>query len=323
MEEKKSYLCLESQRLDLFLAQYIEQSRSQIAQLIKQSNVFIDDKLEIKPSAKLKANQIVTVIFPTIKEEEPHAIDFDITILYEDDDLLVVNKPSGVTVHPAPSVKEATLVDWLKSKKIALSTMASSERDGIVHRIDKGTSGVMVIAKNNEAHALLAEQLQDHSMGRYYLAVVTPPLKEDITIIEHAIGRNPTNRLKMACLEEGKESKTLFTSLMPSNDDKNQLIGAKLYTGRTHQIRVHLESMSRHILGDATYAVSPRVEKSEHILLHAYIVYFIHPRTKEKVVFQAPLNDLMQNYLVKNFNKERLDEVMDSNFIINSFNSAD
>ncbi|MDY0117012.1 MAG: RluA family pseudouridine synthase [Sulfurimonadaceae bacterium] len=322
MEEKKTYLCLEPQRLDLFLAEEIGQSRSQVVQLIKQSCVYVDNKLEIKPSTKLKSNQNVTVIFPGLIKQEPYAIDFDVAILYEDDDLLVVNKPHGITVHPAPSVKEATVVDWLKAKGIALSDIGSPERDGIVHRIDKGTSGAMVIAKSNEAHAFLAAQLQDQTMGRYYLAVVTPPLKEDVTIIEHAIGRNTTNRLKMACLEDGKDAKTLFKSILHSNDEKNQLLGAKLFTGRTHQIRVHLESMSRHILGDLTYAVSPKVETSEHILLHAYIVEFIHPRTKEKVIYQAPLSDVMQNYLEKNFNKEQLNEVMDSNFIIDSFNSV-
>lgn len=322
MNEKKSYICLEPQRLDVFLAQELEQTRSQVVQLIKQSCVDIDLKIETRSGAKLKPNQTVTVVFPIEEKKVPHAIDFDVDILYEDEDLLVVYKPSGVTVHPAQSVKSATLVDWLKSKNIKLSDIGAPDRAGIVHRIDKGTSGAMVIAKTNEAHEFLAKQLQDQSMGRYYLAVTTPPLKDEITIIEHNISRSLSNRLKMACAEDGKEAKTIFKSLLHSNDEKNQLICAKLFTGRTHQIRVHLESMSRHILGDPTYAQSPKMEKSEHILLHAYIVYFIHPRTKEQITIKAPISDLMQKYLEKNFNKEELNEVIDTDFIINGFNSV-
>jgi len=243
-----------------------------------------------------------------------------VEILYEDDDVLVINKPSGVTVHPAPSVKEPTLVDWLRYKGISLSTISGQERHGIVHRLDKGTSGTMVVAKNNDAHEFLSQQLQDKTMGRYYLAVVTPPLKDDITIIESNIGRSSHNRLKMASgLEHGKYAKTSFKSLVLSDDEKSQLIACKLFTGRTHQIRVHLESINRHIIGDHIYAVSPKVQKSQRILLHAYIIYFIHPSTKEKVSFIANLDKIIKNEIDKKFNKEQINEVMESDYIIHSF----
>lgn len=326
MRETKTYICDEAQRLDKFLSKNIEETRSQIAQLIKQKCVYIDDAPVVKPGMKLKINQIVRVEFPELKEVPAKEIDFlkegeDIEVLYEDDELLVINKPSGVTVHPAPSVKEATLVDWLKDKGVRLSTVSGEERHGIVHRLDKGTSGAMVIAKTNQAHEFLSKQLQDKSMGRYYLAVISPPLKDEITIVDKAIKRNPNNRLKMACLEDGKTAKTMFRSLLLSKDEKKQLIACKLFTGRTHQIRVHLESISRHIFGDQTYSVSSKQERSERILLHAYIMYFIHPVSKKEIFLTAGLDEEFNNYLEKKFDMERVNEIIDSSNIVHSFNT--
>ena len=320
MRKIEEYKCESPERLDTFLSNEIGQTRSQIAHLIKQDCVLVDGKKVPRPGVKLKAGQKVKVEFPEAKIEKALDVDFDVEILYEDDDVLVINKPSGVTVHPAPSVKEATLVDWLKHKGIRLSTISGEERHGIVHRLDKGTSGTMVIAKNNEAHEFLSQQLQDKSMGRYYIAVIAPPLKDDITVIESNIGRSSNNRLKMACgLEHGKYAKTMFKQLSLSEDEKNQLIACKLFTGRTHQIRVHLESMNRHIIGDHIYALNPKAEKAERILLHAYIIYFIHPTTKEKLLFKASFDEIMQDSLEKKFKKEILNEVMDSEYIMRSF----
>jgi len=321
MNEVKSYICENAQRLDTFLASQIGQTRSQISHLIKKECVFVDEKKVTRPGVKLKKEQTIRVEFPHAKKEAALDVDFDVEVLYEDDDVLVINKPSGVTVHPAPSVKEATLVDWLKYKGIRLSTISGEERHGIVHRLDKGTSGTMVVAKNNEAHEFLSEQLQDKSMGRYYIAVVNPALKENITTIEKNIGRSQHNRLKMACVETGKYAKTQFSTLLPSEDESTQLIACKLFTGRTHQIRVHLESINRHILGDHIYAIAPKQEKSERVLLHAYIIYFIHPRTKEKVSFVANFDEMMKDYIDKKFNSEQINEVMDTNYILNSFNA--
>lgn len=322
MSDIKSYISDTSERLDTFLASEIGQTRSQIAQLIKQECVFIENKLVTRPGVKLKPEQTVRVEFPHAKIEPALKVNFDVEVLYEDDAVLVINKPSGVTVHPAPSVKEATLVDWLKHKGIRLSTISGEERHGIVHRLDKGTSGTMVIAKTNEAHEFLSEQLQDKSMGRYYIAVLNPPLKEDITTIEKNIGRSSSNRLKMACVESGKYAKTVFKTLALSNDEKNQLVACKLFTGRTHQIRVHLENINRHIIGDHIYALSPKDDKSERILLHAYMIYFIHPTTKEKHFFVAKLDETMQSYINSKFNTEQIDEVMDTDYILRSFITA-
>lgn len=321
MSDVKEYICEEVQRLDAFLAKEIGQTRSQIAQLIKRGCVDIEGKNVKRPGVKLKLNQTVKVDFPEAKVHKALDVDFDVEILYEDDDVLVINKPSGVTVHPAPSVKDATLVDWLKHKGIRLSTISGEERHGIVHRLDKGTSGAMVVAKNNTAHEFLSEQLQDKSMGRYYLGVVTPSLKEDITTIESNIGRSAHNRLKMANNDTGKYAKTQFATLLPSDDETSQLVACKLFTGRTHQIRVQLESINRHILGDHIYAIAPRQEKSERILLHAYIIYFIHPTTKKQVSFVANIDDVMKDYIDKKFNSEQINEVMQTDHILKCFNT--
>ncbi|MCF6339319.1 MAG: RluA family pseudouridine synthase [Sulfurimonas sp.] len=319
MNKTKNYVAQEVERLDVFLATQLVQTRSQVAQLIKKECVYVDNKLVPRAGVKLKIAQEVRVEFPEAKKQKPLEIDFDVEVLFEDDDVLVINKPTGLTVHPAPSVKDATLVDWLKHKGIRLSTISGEERHGIVHRLDKGTSGVMVVAKNNEAHQFLSEQLQDKSMGRYYVAVIEPPLKDDLTIIELPIKRSSNNRLKMGCDNGGKDAKTAFSFLALSEDETNQLIACKLFTGRTHQIRVHLETKSRHIIGDHLYGNTNKNDKSERILLHAFEIHFIHPTTQKLVSFVAPLEQSMIDYIDKKFNMEQINEVINPEFIVNSF----
>jgi len=223
----------------------------------------------------------------------------------------VLNKPAGVVIHPAPSVNEPTLVDWLKKEGVSLSTLSGEERHGIVHRLDKETSGVMVVAKSNKAHEHLAKQLKDRTMGRYYLAIIEPPLKDDLWI-EKPIARNPKNRLKMGIVEGGRDAKTYFKRLVLSNDEKKQLIAAKLYTGRTHQIRVHLASINRHILGDTLYGFKSQKDTIPRVFLHAYILYLIHPTTKKRMRFIAPVPQDMWGYLKENFDMERVDETIET-----------
>jgi 23S rRNA pseudouridine1911/1915/1917 synthase len=225
----------------------------------------------------------------------------------------VINKPSGLVIHPAPSVKEATLVDWLKAKNITLSTISGEERHGIVHRIDKETTGALVIAKNNEAHQFLSAQLQDKTMGRIYLAIIDLPLKEN-TEIDRPIGRNPKNRLKQAIVPNAREAKTRFLKLCSKN---GEIIACKLFTGRTHQIRVHLNSINRHILGDELYGAK---QSDDRVMLHAYILYLIHPKTKQKMTFVAPLFDDMKEK-IKNICKEDIDEKINKEYIISGFDS--
>jgi len=319
VEQQSNFKVEYSQRLDLFLAERLNQTRSQSANLIKKGAVSVDGKITLKPGLKLKASQEIEIEFPQKECSVPMEIDFDVEIVYEDDSLMVINKPSGLTVHPAPSVKDATLVDWLKHKGIRLSTISGEERHGIVHRLDKGTSGVMVVAKTNEAHAALAKQLEDKSMGRYYLAVIAPPLKEEISIIDKPISRNPSNRIKMGIVQGGKEAKTAFLSLGLSKTQKEQLIACKLFTGRTHQIRVHLESVSRQIVGDGVYGANIAKVTAERILLHAYTIYFKHPITQKRVFFSAKFDKVFEGFLEKKFEMEKLNEKIIPEYIHNSF----
>ncbi len=293
----------------------MQQTRSQIVQLIKNHGIKIDNIIIKKPGLKIKINQIIEVTIIKAKTTAPQKINFNIDILFEDDDILVINKPSGIVTHPAPSVKEATLVDWLKYKNIRLSTISGEERHGIVHRLDKGTSGVMVVAKNNETHEALSLQLQDKTMGRYYLAVSTPLLKDYITTVEASIKRSSHNRLKMACNKDGKYAKTQFKKILVSHDEKYELLTCKLFTGRTHQIRVHLEKLNRHILGDHLYGVKNGKNEPKRILLHAYMLYFVHPKTKTKEFFIAPLEAQMDIFLQQHFNTETLYEKINLNNI--------
>lgn len=322
----KNFIVLEANRLDKFLALNIDASRNQIEQLIKKGFVHVDGKNIVKTGLKLKENQSVDVHFPEaelnpIKDEEfikESLKGKNVEIIYEDEYMMVLNKPYNLTVHDAPSVKDATLVDWLKLKNISLSTISGEERHGIVHRLDKGTSGVMVIAKTNEAHAGLARQLEDKSMGRYYLALLDLPLKDNL-IIEKPIARNPNDRLKMAIVDGGKNAKTAFSKVTLANNEKTELIACKLFTGRTHQIRVHLASINRHILGDNLYGFKGELNKINRFYLHAYNLYLTHPITNENMSFTAKLSDDMQSFLENNFNMENINDKLDETYISDSF----
>lgn len=289
-----------SDRVDKFLAKKLNVSRNQVESLIKKSCVKINQKIIKKGGEKLKVGDIVEVTFLEVtKLNEKKDVDFDIDILYEDEDLMVINKPPKLVVHPAPSVKEATLVDWLKSKNYSLSTLAGEERFGIVHRIDKDTSGALVIAKNNKTHEFLSKQLKDKTMGRYYLMLLNEPLKE-VKCVNKPIGRNPKNRLKMAYVKNAKEAKTLFVPIYEN------LTAAKLFTGRTHQIRVHLSTIGRYILGDILYGA--KNQKISRVMLHAYEIYFLHPNGKKISIIAPLMDDFIQN-LPKGFNYEKIDNI--------------
>lgn len=324
----KNFIVLETNRLDKFLASKIDASRNQIEQLIKKDFVQVDGKTVNKTGIKLKENQIVDVHFPESEFSSVKNLEFiedslkdkEIQIIYEDEYILVLNKPYNLTVHDAPSVKDATLVDWLKLQNISLSTLSGEERHGIVHRLDKGTSGVMVVAKTNEAHIELSKQLENKSMGRYYLAIIDTPLKDNI-VINKSIARNPNNRLKMAIDENGRNAKSAFLKIALSNKENFELISAKLFTGRTHQIRVHLSSINRHILGDNLYGFKGELNKINRFYLHAYYLYLIHPITKEQMGFKADLPNDMNEFLTTNFQGENINDKINENNIISNFNS--
>jgi 23S rRNA pseudouridine1911/1915/1917 synthase len=295
-----------SGRLDKVLSQYLNKSRNQVEQLIKEGLVKVNEKTVTKTSFKVLPDDRIEYRFKMAIPKEKVVLDFDVEVLYEDEVMMVVNKPAGLVVHPAPSVKEATLVDWLVQRGISLSTLAGEERHGIVHRIDKDTTGALVIAKTNEAHQKLSEQLKDKSMGGYYLALIDCPLKES-GLVEKSIGRSRNNRLKMDVVPEGKEAKSAFYKLDES-DTKVELIAVKLFTGRTHQIRVHLNSLGRHILGDVLYGFKSKRDTIKRVYLHAYKLYLTHPISEKRVEFIAPLFSDMRYFIDKNFNQGEIDE---------------
>ncbi len=313
-----SFIVKNKERLDKVLANELSVSRNQVEKLIKDGFVKVNFKIIKKSSFKANEEDEISYEFKEAEKRVVPPIDFDVEVLYEDEYLLVVNKPSGLVVHPAPSVKEPTLVDWLIHKGISLSTISGEERHGIVHRIDKETTGALVVAKDNKTHEMLSEQLQDKSMGRYYLALIDCPLKDDI-VINKPIGRNTKNRLKMDVVANGKSAKTAFKKLLET-DHGTELIAAKLFTGRTHQIRVHLNTLGRHILGDDLYGFKSKRDKIQRVKLHAYLLYLIHPVSGEKMKFIAPLFDDMNKYIDKYFdinevNKKINPKILDEIFI--------
>ncbi|SFV52327.1 Ribosomal large subunit pseudouridine synthase D [hydrothermal vent metagenome] len=307
----------QSQRIDKMLSTLLSVSRNQIEKLIKDGLVKVNGRVITKTSYKLSIGDEVEYEFVEATRRETMSVDFDIDIIYEDDDILVVNKPSGLIVHPAPSVKGATLVDWLIDRGISLSTISGEERHGIVHRIDKETTGALAVAKNNQAHQKLSQQLQDKSMGRYYLALIDYPLKEDI-VVDKPIARSPKNRLKMDIVEGGRDAKTAFVKLSDGRDDM-ELIVAKLYTGRTHQIRVHLATLGRHILGDILYGYKGKHKLVKRVNLHAYLLYLIHPTTGKKMEFIAPLYDDMRELISHHFDRDDVTKKIDPSKIGNYF----
>ncbi|MDD3055407.1 MAG: RluA family pseudouridine synthase [Aliarcobacter sp.] len=324
----KIFIVSETNRLDKFLASKIDASRNQIEQLIKKEFVRVDGKIVSKTGLKLKENQNVDVHFPESelnpKKDENFVKeslkDKNVQIIFEDNDILVINKPYNLTVHDAPSVKDATLVDWLKLNNISLSTLSGEERHGIVHRIDKGTSGVMVVAKTNQAHVGLSKQLEDKTMGRYYLAIIDMPLKDNI-IIDKPISRNSNNRLKMSIEQNGRFAKSAFNKIALSDKENYELIAAKLFTGRTHQIRVHLSSINRHILGDNLYGFKGELNRINRFYLHAYYLYLTHPITNKQMSFKANLPNDMDEFLNINFKKENINDKLNENNIVSNFNT--
>jgi 23S rRNA pseudouridine1911/1915/1917 synthase len=318
LTEGEELIIQKSGRIDKVLAEALSVSRNQIEKLVRDGLVEVNRMSVTKTSHKLVENDRVVYRFKEAKKREAQEIDFDVEILYEDEQMMVVNKPSGLVVHPAPSVKEPTLVDWLIYKGISLSTVSGEERHGIVHRIDKETTGALVIAKTNEAHQKLSEQLQDKSMGRYYLAIIDYPLKEDV-VVDKPIGRNPNNRLKMDVVPQGKEAKTSFVKLSEGRGD-TELIVAKLFTGRTHQIRVHLNSLGRHILGDYLYGFKSKKDTIARVNLHAYLLYLKHPESGKKMHFVAPLFDDMKAFISQKFDQEEIDRKISPELISHYFN---
>ena len=283
-EEILSIIAEESgERIDALLARTIEDlSRSAAQRLIEQGAVLIEGRA-VQKNTRCQAGDRITVTMPTTEESDLVPQDLPLDVMYEDDDLIVVNKARGMVVHPAPGHPDGTLVNALLWHcGDSLSGIGGEKRPGIVHRIDKDTSGLLIVAKNDFAHQALSAQLADRSLSRVYEAVVRGRLREESGIIDRPIGRHPTDRKRMAIVERtGRPAVTHWEVLARYNGYTQ--IRCRLETGRTHQIRVHMASIGHPLLGDGVYG-APSPEKGlEGQCLHARELKFVHPRTGEHV----------------------------------------
>ncbi len=286
----------EGKRLDTYLSENIEgYSRTYMQKLIDEHAVLVNQK-HIKTNYKLKAGDLISVSIPEPVPLEVEAEKIDLDIVFEDDDIVIINKPQGMVVHPAHGNYSGTVVNALLEHCDNLSGINGVMRPGIVHRIDKDTSGIIVIAKTNEAHMSLSEQLKEHTITRKYNALLEGCVKSSSGRIETLIGRNPSDRKKMAVVDRnGKNAVTHFKVI--ESFDKNTLIEAQLETGRTHQIRVHMAHIGHPVVGDTVYGFKKQKFDTNGQLLHARVLGFMHPRTKQYVEFEAPLPDYFENIL--------------------------
>ncbi len=285
----------ESCRLDAFVAQNTDISRSRAVKLAEEGKISVNGKNADKKQ-KLKKGDIVEIIIPDVVPYKVNAEDIPIEIVYEDSDLLVVNKPKGMVVHPANGNFAGTLVNAIMFHcEKSLSGINGVLRPGIVHRIDKNTSGLLMVAKNDEAHICLSEQIKNHSFTREYEAVVYGNIKEDTGTIEAPIGRHPVKRKQMAVTEKNsKDAKTHFTVLERFGNFTH--LRLKLETGRTHQIRVHLAFIGHPVAGDDVYGPKKVITYLNGQCLHAKKLGFIHPNG-EYMEFESDLPDYFKDFL--------------------------
>ena len=293
---------LAGQRIDKALLEQTDFSRSRFQQLINDGCVFVNDET-VKNNYELRLNDEVVIIVPETEEYNVDPVEMDLDIVYEDSDVIVINKPRGLIVHPTATTKEATLVNGVLYHCHDLSGINGVMRPGVVHRIDKDTTGLIIMAKNDEAHKFLADQLADKTMNRKYYALVMGVIQHDNGTIDAPIGRDPHDRQRMAVTDKNsKDAVTRFKVLKRYR--KNTFIECSLLTGRTHQIRVHMEYIGYPVVNDPKYA--PKRSRGNGQLLHAHELTFIHPRTKERMTLSCPLPADFQEYLDKLEEQEKL-----------------
>ena len=284
-------------RLDAFLSADGALTRSQAARLIAEGRVRVNGKPAAK-SARLSGGETVTVDVPQLRETALPPQDIPLDVVYEDDDVIVVNKPTGLVVHPAPGHPDGTLVNALLHHcGDSLSGIGGEKRPGIVHRIDRDTSGLIIAAKNDAAHAFLSAQLSDHTLARTYECLVTGSLKQDSGTVNAPIGRHPADRKKMAVVAGGRPAVTHWEVVARYPGVTH--LRCRLETGRTHQIRVHMAHIGHPILGDTVYGAKKPVPGLTGQCLHATGLRFIHPRTHEPVELTCPLPEEFTRMLAK------------------------
>ncbi len=308
--EKKEIIKVEEkisgERIDSYLAKRLELTRTRVQELIKEEQIKVNYK-KIKSSYKIEENDEIEVIIPEIQEVEIIPEDIKIDIIFEDKDIAVINKQAGLVVHPAQGHYSGTLVNAILYHIKDLSGINGEMRPGIVHRLDKDTSGLIIIAKNDKAHLELTNMFQNKEIKKTYLAIVKGKLNKKKGRIATQIGRDRNDRKKMAVLDSLTQGKNAITNFrVIDQNEKFSLLKVDIETGRTHQIRVHMKYMGYPILGDAVYG---RPDSEKRQMLHAYKLEFLHPITKEKMEIIAELPDDFKKALIKNnlsFDNEKI-----------------
>jgi 23S rRNA pseudouridine1911/1915/1917 synthase len=286
-----------NKRIDSFISEKEKDvSRVRIKSLIEDGNILVNNS-KVKPSYKIKENDIIEIEIPEVVEESHmKAQDIDLDVIYEDDDIIVINKAKGMVVHPGNGNADGTLANavlaWAKG---SLSGIGGEIRPGIVHRLDKDTSGIIIVAKNDKAHIDLSEQIKDRKVVKKYIALVRGIIPEDEATINMPIGRSKIDRKKMAVDKEGKVAITHFKVL--KRFEKYTLLELKIDTGRTHQIRVHMSYIKHPVVGDMVYSSGKNEFGVEGQMLHAYSLDFTHPVTKEKMHLEAELPEYFKDVI--------------------------
>ncbi len=260
-------------------------SRSHIGKLIREGHASVNGSTVVKPGFSVSDGDVIELEIPPSVSAKPQAQDLPIEVLYEDECMAVIVKPAGMVVHPAAGNPDGTLVNALLYHLDHLSGIGGEERPGIIHRLDKDTSGVMLVAKNDQAHLSLSRQLSEHRIEKHYRAMVRGRMKEERGEISLPIARSKTDRKKMAVDPAGKEAVTQWAALRDYGD--HELLDVRILTGRTHQIRVHMSTLGHPILGDVIYGGSA-AKDAPRLMLHAYSVAFEHPVTGERMRWTAP-----------------------------------
>lgn len=292
-------------RIDKYLADNTDYSRNLILNLIKNGEVLVNDK-KIKPSYKVKCGDKITINNIKTDTDDITPWDYPLDIVYEDDDIIIVNKPSGMVVHPGNGNKDHTLVNALKSYTDKLSDINGVERLGIVHRIDKDTSGLIMIAKTNKAHEILGEYFKEHSIKREYIALLCGVFPHDTATIDAPIGRDEKNRLRMTVTPNNSKKAITHLEVLKRYKSGYTLVKARLETGRTHQIRVHTKYIGYPVYNDPVYSNKSTGDFGQ--FLHSYSMEFVHPITKEKMYFKRDVPEYFQDFLDKLDNEEKLDQ---------------
>ena len=292
-------------RIDKYIADNTDYSRNLILNLIKNGDILVNDN-KIKPSYKVKQGDKITINNVKTDTEDITPWDYPLDIVFEDDDIIIINKPSGMVVHPGNGNKDHTLVNALKSYTDKLSDINGVERLGIVHRIDKDTSGLIMVAKTNKAHEILGEYFKEHSIKREYIALLCGIFPHDTATIDAPIGRDEKNRLRMTVTPNNSKKAITHLEVLKRYKAGYTLVKARLETGRTHQIRVHTKYIGYPVYNDPVYSNKSTDDFGQ--FLHSYSMEFIHPITKEKMYFKRDVPKYFKDFLDRLDNEEKLEQ---------------